>query len=66
MELIDITLKAHNIFYDREGDAEYFQVCTNTIEDRFFFHEIVERRGYRGYGAVNAHPARRRKRRLVL
>ena len=27
MELID-TLKAHNIFYDREGDAEYFQVYT--------------------------------------
>jgi 4-hydroxyphenylpyruvate dioxygenase len=52
MELID-TLKAHNIFYDREGDAEYFQVYTATIEDRFFF-EIVERRGYRGYGAVNA------------
>jgi 3-dehydroshikimate dehydratase len=52
MELID-TLKAHNIFYDREGDAEYFQVYTTTIEDRFFF-EIVERRGYRGYGAVNA------------
>ena len=40
-------------FYDREGDAEYFQVYTSTIEDRFFF-EIVERRGYRGYGAVNA------------
>ena len=52
MELID-TLKAHNIFYDREGDAEYFQVYTATIEDRFFF-EIVERRGYHGYGAVNA------------
>jgi|FEC22Drversion2_1045045.scaffolds.fasta_scaffold00929_8 4-hydroxyphenylpyruvate dioxygenase len=52
MELIDM-LKAHNIFYDREGDAEYFQVYTATIEDRFFF-EIVERRGYRGFGAVNA------------
>ena len=51
-ELID-TLKAHNILYDREGDAEYFQVYTQTFEDRFFF-EIVERRGYRGYGAVNA------------
>ncbi|CAN5896498.1 sugar phosphate isomerase/epimerase and 4-hydroxyphenylpyruvate domain-containing protein [soil metagenome] len=47
------TLKSHNIFYDREGDAEYFQVYTATVEDRFFF-EIVERRGYRGYGAVNA------------
>jgi 4-hydroxyphenylpyruvate dioxygenase len=46
-------LRAHNIFYDREGDAEYLQVYTVTIEDRFFF-EIVERRGYQGYGAVNA------------
>lgn len=52
MDLIE-TLKAHNVFYDREGDAEYFQVYTTTVEDRFFF-EIVERRGYRGYGAVNA------------
>jgi 4-hydroxyphenylpyruvate dioxygenase len=51
-ELID-TLRAHNIFYDREGDAEYLQAYTVTIEDRFFF-EIVERRGYQGYGAVNA------------
>jgi 4-hydroxyphenylpyruvate dioxygenase len=51
-ELID-TLRAHNIFYDREADGEYLQAYTVTIEDRFFF-EIVERRGYRGYGAVNA------------
>ena len=52
MDLI-ATLKAHNVFYDREGGAEYLQAYTTTIEDRFFF-EIVERRGYRGYGAVNA------------
>jgi 4-hydroxyphenylpyruvate dioxygenase len=51
-ELIE-TLRAHNIFYDREGEAEYFQVYTRTVEDRFFF-EIVQRRGYRGYGAANA------------
>ena len=51
-EVID-TLRAHNIFYDREADGEYLQAYTVTIEDRFFF-EIVERRGYRGYGAVNA------------
>lgn len=49
---IDI-LRANGIFYDREGDSEYFQIYTRTIEDRFFF-EIVERRGYDGYGAVNA------------
>jgi 4-hydroxyphenylpyruvate dioxygenase len=47
------TLRAHDIFYDREGDAEYFQAYTSTVEGRFFF-EIVERRGYQGYGAANA------------
>mgnify|MGYP003693835161 CR=1 FL=1 len=46
-------LKAHNILYDREGDAEYLQVYTETFDQRFFF-EIVQRRGYRGYGAANA------------
>jgi 4-hydroxyphenylpyruvate dioxygenase len=51
-DLVD-TLRAHNIFYDRDGDAEYLQVYTLTVEDRFFF-EIVERRGYQGYGASNA------------
>jgi 4-hydroxyphenylpyruvate dioxygenase len=49
---IDI-LRANAIFYDRDGDSEYFQIYTRTVEDRFFF-EIVERRGYEGYGAVNA------------
>ena len=47
------SLRAHNILYDRDGDAEYLQAYTMTVEDRFFF-EIVERRGYQGYGAVNA------------
>jgi 4-hydroxyphenylpyruvate dioxygenase len=46
-------LKAHNILYDREGDAEYLQVYTRTFEERFFF-EIVERHGYLGFGAPNA------------
>jgi 4-hydroxyphenylpyruvate dioxygenase len=46
-------LKAHNILYDRDGDTEYLQVYTRTFEERFFF-EIVERRGYRGFGAANA------------
>ena len=47
-------LKARNILYDRDGEAEYFQLYTATFEDRFFF-EIVERRhGYDGYGAANA------------
>ncbi|CAN5572042.1 sugar phosphate isomerase/epimerase and 4-hydroxyphenylpyruvate domain-containing protein [soil metagenome] len=47
------TMRAHNILYDREGGAEYFQVYTETFDQRFFF-EIVQRRGYRGYGAGNA------------
>jgi 3-dehydroshikimate dehydratase len=46
-------LKVHNILYDREGNAEYLQVYTETYDQRFFF-EIVQRRGYRGYGAANA------------
>jgi 4-hydroxyphenylpyruvate dioxygenase len=46
-------LKAHNILYDRDGSAEYLQVYTRTFEERFFF-EIVERRGYTGFGAANA------------
>jgi 4-hydroxyphenylpyruvate dioxygenase len=46
-------LKAHNILYERDGNAEYLQVYTRTFEERFFF-EIVERRGYRGFGATNA------------
>jgi 4-hydroxyphenylpyruvate dioxygenase len=47
-------LKAHNVLYDRDGEAEYFQLYTQTIANRFFF-EIVERRnGYRGFGAPNA------------
>jgi len=46
-------LRASNILYDREGGAEYFQAYTRTLEGGFFF-EIVERRNYHGYGAVNA------------
>jgi 4-hydroxyphenylpyruvate dioxygenase len=45
--------KARNILYDRDGDGEYFQIYTKSFEQRFFF-EIVERRNYTGYGAVNA------------
>lgn len=46
-------LKAANILYDRDGAAEYLQLYTPTFEERFFF-EIVERRGYKGFGAANA------------
>jgi len=46
-------LRAYNILYDRDGNGEYLQVYTRAFEQRFFF-EIVERRGYAGYGAANA------------
>ena len=46
-------LRTHNILYDRDGEGEYLQAYTQTLDDRFFF-EIVERRGYRGFGAANA------------
>jgi 4-hydroxyphenylpyruvate dioxygenase len=46
-------LRSNSILYDRDGAAEYFQVYTKTLEGGFFF-EIVERRNYAGFGAVNA------------
>lgn len=47
------SLKAHNVLYDRDDAGEYLQLYTQTYEQGFFF-EIVERRGYRGFGAANA------------
>jgi 4-hydroxyphenylpyruvate dioxygenase len=47
------SLRANRILYDREGDAEFFQVYTHIFDERFFF-EIVERRNYQGFGAANA------------
>ncbi|MGC2775652.1 MAG: TIM barrel protein [Bradyrhizobium sp.] len=46
-------LRANEILYDRDGDAEFFQVYTHIFEERFFF-EIVQRRNYQGFGAPNA------------
>ncbi len=46
-------LRSLSILYDREGGADYFQIYTPSFENKFFF-EIVQRRGYQGYGAVNA------------
>jgi 4-hydroxyphenylpyruvate dioxygenase len=47
-------LRANHILYDREGPAEFFQVYTRALLEGGFFFEIVQRRAYRGYGAVNA------------
>jgi 4-hydroxyphenylpyruvate dioxygenase len=46
-------LKADNILYDRDEHGEYFQLYSPTHGEGFFF-EIVQRNGYRGYGAANA------------
>jgi 4-hydroxyphenylpyruvate dioxygenase len=46
-------LRANNILYDRDGETAYFQAYTQTLDSGLFF-EIVERRGYTGFGAVNA------------
>jgi 4-hydroxyphenylpyruvate dioxygenase len=46
-------LKANNILYDKDADGEYLQIYTRSFNDLFFL-EIVERRGYKGFGAINA------------
>jgi 4-hydroxyphenylpyruvate dioxygenase len=46
-------LKANNILYDRDETGEYFQLYTRSFKDLFFI-ELVERRGYTGFGAINA------------
>jgi 4-hydroxyphenylpyruvate dioxygenase len=46
-------MKQNGILYDRDGDGEFFQIYTHAFEERFFF-EIVQRRGYKGFGAPNA------------
>src|SRR6201994_3988786 len=46
-------MKENGILYDRDGDGEFFQIYTHAFEERFFF-EIVQRRGYKGFGAPNA------------
>ncbi len=45
-----------DIVYDNTGGGDYFHAYTETFEGRFHF-QIVQRREYDGYGAVNA-PAR--------
>jgi 4-hydroxyphenylpyruvate dioxygenase len=47
------TLRTHGILYDRDESGEYYQAYTASFAGLFFF-EIVERRGYAGFGAINA------------
>lgn len=46
-------MKRNGILYDRDDAGEFFQIYTHAFEERFFF-EIVQRRGYGGFGAPNA------------
>ena len=46
-------LRQNGILYDRDEAGEYLQAYTRSFNDLFFF-EIVERRAYKGFGAVNA------------
>ncbi|WP_114951545.1 bifunctional sugar phosphate isomerase/epimerase/4-hydroxyphenylpyruvate dioxygenase family protein [Sphingosinicella terrae] len=45
-------LRALDLLYDRDASGDYFQLYTRAFEKRFFF-ELVQRRDYSGYGAVN-------------
>jgi 4-hydroxyphenylpyruvate dioxygenase len=45
-------LAQFNILYDRDAAGEYFQLFSRAFAKRFFF-EIVQRRGYQGFGASN-------------
>jgi 4-hydroxyphenylpyruvate dioxygenase len=47
------SMKENAILYDRDSEGEFYQIYTHVFDERFFF-EIVERRGYRGFGAPNA------------
>jgi 4-hydroxyphenylpyruvate dioxygenase len=46
-------LAEFNILYDRDAAGEYFQLFSRAFAKRFFF-EIVQRRGYQGFGASNS------------
>jgi 4-hydroxyphenylpyruvate dioxygenase len=46
-------LKANNILFDRDDSGEYLQLYTRSFKDLFFI-ELVERRSYKGFGAINA------------
>jgi len=52
-EAFTAALAASNVFYDLDASGEYFQVYSRAFDKRFFF-EIVQRRGYTGYGAANS------------
>jgi 4-hydroxyphenylpyruvate dioxygenase len=46
-------LRDLDLLFDRDEGGDFRHAYTVSFADRFFF-EVVERHGYRGYGAVNA------------
>ncbi len=46
-------LQEFGILYDRDEQGDFLQLYTAAFDERFFF-EIVQRDGYRGFGAANA------------
>jgi 4-hydroxyphenylpyruvate dioxygenase len=52
-EALITRLRSSDILYDCDEHGEFFQFYSQTFGEGFFF-EIVERRGYRGYGGPNA------------
>ena len=49
-------MRSLGVLYDRIGEGEFLHIYTANFRNRFFF-EIIERRGYDGFGAANT-PAR--------
>jgi 3-dehydroshikimate dehydratase len=47
------SLQRFDLLYDRDTNGDFMHAYSEVFEDRFFF-EIVQRRGYRGFGATNA------------
>ncbi|GAC1327391.1 MAG: sugar phosphate isomerase/epimerase and 4-hydroxyphenylpyruvate domain-containing protein [Beijerinckiaceae bacterium] len=47
-------LRANNVLYDRDGTGEFFHAYTKVLLEGGCFFELVERRGYSGFGAPNA------------
>lgn len=46
-------LRGLDLLYDQDEGGDFRHAYTDPFEDRFFF-ELVERRGYAGFGAANA------------
>ncbi len=47
-------LREHDVFYERDGDAEYFHLCTEILGSRIFFEFVQRSPGHHGYGAAAA------------